>query len=410
MNIIAESMKTVKYLFKGILEKLVGGNKRRAAAEIAIEYGVGGQSFVAKELQISRNTVRKGINEIKTGEIIEDRFSERGRKKVTEKLPEIEKDISEIMEGQSQADPKFQTTRLYTNMSIKELKKQLIKRNKYTCEELPSERTLNTITNDMKYTVRTVKKTKPKEKIPETDFIFENLDRLHKEAAEDDEIVRLSVDTKDRVKIGKFSRGGTSRVGVEAYDHDFGDEYVTPFGIMDVKEKTVDVSLSTTKVTADFMVDRLEEYWLRKGYSGKTLLLNADNGPENNSSRTQFVKRMIQFSIDNNTPVILAYYPPYHSKYNPIERFWGILEQHWNGSLLDSKDVVLKYLQTTTYDGKTPNVAVITRPYKKGVKVGEKAMKIYERALERIAGLEKWFIRISPKKSMETLAFTECFY
>ena len=363
---------------------------------------------MSEEFQMSRNTVRKGMREIETGEEAVDKFGERGRKKSTEKLPDLEKHIREVFDAQSQADPKLQTSRLYTNMSIRELRKQLIIQHGYTDEELPSERTLCSIANELKYTVRTVKKTAPLKKVPETDLIFENLARVHENAADDDSVVRLSIDTKDRVKIGNFSRGGTSRVDVKAYDHDFGDEYVTPFGIMDVKEKTVDISICTTSVTADFMVDRLEEYWIANGYSGmgRTLLLNADNGVENSSNRTQFIKRMVQFSADHNTPITLVYYPPYHSKYNPIERVWGVLELHWNGALLDSAETVEKYTQTMTYAQKSPNVSIITQVYEKGVRVAKQAMKIYEQALERIAGLEKWFVRITPQKSLEVLATT----
>lgn len=410
---ISESIENVKYLLWDIVNKLSGGDKRRAAAKITIEYGAGGQSFASKALRVSRNTIRKGIREIEGGEAIPDRYNERGRKKSTEKLPGLESQIREVLDSQSQADPKFQTSRVYTNMSVQELRNQLMKRYGYPDEELPSVRALNNIVNEMKYTVQSVKKTKPVKKVPETDFIFENLSRVHEESSDDDSVVRLSIDTKDRVKVGGFSRGGKSRVKVEAYDHDFGDGYVTPFGIMNVKEKTVDISLSETKVTADFMADRLEEYWMANGYSGsgKSLLLNADNGPENSGSRTQFIKRMVEFSIEHNTDITLAYYPPYHSKYNPIERVWGVLEQHWNGTLLDNKETVVKYIQSMTYDQKAPkSVGIIAQAYKTGVRVGKKAMGIYEQALERVAGLEKWFIRISPRKCMEVLAFTDCFY
>ena len=60
------------------------------------------------------------------------------------------------------------------------------------------------------------------------------------------------------------------------------------------------------------------------------------------------MKHLIEFSANYEVEVILAYYPPYHSKYNPIERTWGILEQHGNGSLLDSVDTVLKFEQSMT--------------------------------------------------------------
>ena len=282
---LPESMQAVKHIFSSMAEKITNGAKRReAAAEIAKEYGYGGQTFAAKELQMSRNTVRKGARELESGEPAEDRFDQRGRKKATEKHPEMESQIKVILDGQSQADPKFQTDRLYTNMSIGEIRNQLIKQYGYTNEELPCERTLDTLVNKMGYTVRAVRKSKPLKKVEETELIFDNLSRLHETAKEDDNVVRLSIDAKDRVKLGEYSRGGTSRVRVEAYDHDFGDEYITPFGIMDVKGKTTAIYL-TSKVTADFIADMLDAYWKENGYSnsGKKLLLNVDNGPECNS-------------------------------------------------------------------------------------------------------------------------------
>ena len=410
---LSESIENVKHVIIPIINRLPDGcDKRRSAAELALEYGYGGQTYTANELNMSRNTVRKGIEEIKSGEIIEDKFYLRGRKKATEKLPELEAQIKAILDSQCQADPKFQTNRLYTSLSVDEIRKQLIKRYMYKDSELPSNRTLNTILNELRYTLKTVKKTEPIKKVPETELIFENLGRIHEISAEDDRIERLSIDTKDRVKVGNFSKGGKSRADVKASDHDFGNDYVVPFGIMDVKKKTATIYLSESKVTADCMVDCLDEYWIKHGYSGsgKLLLLNVDNGSENSSGRTQFIKRMIQFSIDHNTEVILAYYPPYHSKYNPIERVWGVLEQHWGGALLDSIETIHNYIETTTYDAKRLTAEVIDSVYKTGVKVCNKAMQIYEKALSRMAGLEKWYVRISPQRCMDVLAFTDYFY
>jgi len=403
---IFESIKEVKHLFIGLINQLSGAARRREAAKIAKDYGPGGQSFVSKEFNISRDTVRKGMAEIETGEEFRDKFDERGRKGTLEKLPLLEGQLRELLDSQSQADPKFKTDRLYTKISIKEIRCQLTKRYGYTDGELPTERTLNTIVNKLGYTLKPVMKTKPKKKIPETDLIFYNLERVHLIGDDDPDIIRLSIDTKDRVKIGNFSRGGDSRVGVHAYDHDFGNEYVTPFGIFNVKEKTAEILISESKVTADFMVDQLEEYWFAHGYSnsGKMLLLNADCGPENSSRRTQFVKRIIEFSIEYNTKVILAYYPPYHSKYNPVERLWGALERHWNGSLLDTKETVVKYAQSMTYNKRHPVVKVVSKAYENGVKVSKKIMKIYEKALNRMAGLEKWYVEISPSHAWETLS------
>lgn len=84
----------------------------------------------------------------------------------------------------------------------------------------------------------------------------------------------------------------------------------------------LELVFTQTKVTADFMIDSLEAYWLKQDFQNDidTLIINADNGPENNSRRTQFMKGIIEFAAKYDVKVILAYYPPYHSKYNPVER------------------------------------------------------------------------------------------
>ncbi len=105
-------------------------------------------------------------------------------------------------------------------------------------------------------------------------------------------------------------------------------KFLTPFGILDVANDQLDLVFTETKVTAYFMVDSIEAYWLKQNFQNDldNLIINADNGPENNSRITQFMKRIIAFSAKYEVKVILAYYPPYHCKYNSIERVWGRLE------------------------------------------------------------------------------------
>ena len=135
--------------------------------------------------------------------------------------------------------------------------------------------------------------------------------------------LRISLDAKAIVKIGELSRDGYNRVPVAAADHDFNpDARVTPFGFLLPKYGDLFLSLGTSKITSDFIVDRLEDLWqtlLRPRFPlVTTLVLNMDNGPENHSRRTQFIKRLIDFVAENQVTVQLAYYPPYHSKYNRV--------------------------------------------------------------------------------------------
>lgn len=93
----------------------------------------------------------------------------------------------------------------------------------------------------------------------------------------------------------------------------------------------------------------------------------------------------------------LAYYPPYHSKYHPIERCFGWLEQHWNGSLLDTVDTVLNFAQTLTFKGQNPIVTLVNQVYATGVKLTTAAMTELEQHLHRHPSLPKWFVEIFPQ-------------
>src|SRR5262249_48902475 len=110
--------------------------------------------------------------------------------------------------------------------------------------------------------------------------------------------------------------------------------------------------------------------------------------------RTQFMKRILQFSQEARISVELAYYPPYHSKYNSIERCWGALENHWNGSLLDSIPTVLRFAQTMTWHGKHPLVTLLTKTYQKGVRLTEDEMAELEQHFQRLPDLAKWFVSV----------------
>lgn len=183
-----------------------------------------------------------------------------------------------------------------------------------------------------------------------------------------------------------------------AVDHDFQPAAtVTLVGILLPTSDEVFFYGVTSKVTSDCLVDRLVDWWetVKERFSHiTTLLINLDNGPENHSRRTQFMQRLLEFVQEYHISVRLAYYPPYHSKYNPVERCWGILEQHWNGALLDSVEAVIQYATSMTWKGKHPVVELITTTYQTGVKLTKQEMDVLETQLQRLPSLEKWFVNI----------------
>lgn len=392
---------SVKTLFVETAQALKGATRRLFLARGVKALGPGGAQQAERELGWNRVTVRKGQHELDSGLICLDAFSWRGRKRAEVRLPNLLNDLRALVDSQSQTDPSFKTTRLYTRLSAAEVRQQLITQKGYTEDELPTTRTLSTKLNELGYHLRKVAKSKPKKKRPETDAIFEQVHQINAAADQADEVLRLSMDAKAPVKIGDFSRGGVSRVEVAAADHDFKPTAtLTPWGFLLPKYDDLFLYFSTSKITSDFIVDRLSDLWctfLRPRFPQvKLLVLNQDNGPENHSRRTQFLKRIVEFTVEHHLMVRLAYYPPYHSKYNPVERSFGVLENHWNGALLDEVETALKFAESMTWKGKHPIVQLVTTVYPTGVRLTQAAMKEVEKRVQRLPSLGKWFVDIVP--------------
>ncbi len=182
---------------------------------------------------------------------------------------------------------------------------------------------------------------------------------------------------------------------------------VTPVGILLPEHDELFLACVTSKVTSDCLVDILQMWWqsVRERFEQiNTLVINLDNGPENHSHRTQFLNRLVAFAQTHHLTVKLAYSPPYHSKYNPVERCWGTLEQHWNADLLDSIETVVKFAQTMKWKGNPAVVRLLTTISHTGVRLTKKAMTQVETHVQRLIGLERWFLDIpgSPSPSSDT--------
>ena len=153
--------------------------------------------------------------------------------------------------------------------------------------------------------------------------------------------------------------------------------------------------------TSDFWGDGLKLWWLQVKDalpSIRRLVIYLDNGPNNSGSRTQFLKRMIEFADWSGLEIRLVYYPPYHSKYNPIERCWSSLEQKWGGALLNCLKVILQQALRMKWRGQHPTVKRLHGEYPDGVRLSKKQMKPYEARLERSKALPKYDIVIPPKQ------------
>ena len=207
---------------KDAARKLTGTKRRAFQAQVTLDYLDGSARRAERMFGWYRKTVELGLNELRTGITCRDNFSARGNRKTEEKLPQLGHDIRSLAEPESQQDPKFQSPFQYTRMTAQGMHQSLIEKKGWNDEDLPCENTIGNILNLLGYRLRRVQKAKPVKRVRETDAIFKNVHRENQASDEREDSLRISIDTKAKLDVGDFSRGGTSRgsQATQAWDHD----------------------------------------------------------------------------------------------------------------------------------------------------------------------------------------------
>jgi hypothetical protein len=157
---------SLKALLIDTAKQLKGSARRIFMARAVKELGPGGQRRAEGELGWNRVTIRKGTHEVESGFACIDAYSARGRKRAEDHLPNLLDDIKDIVDSQSQTDPKFRTNRLYSRLSAAEVRRQLIGQKGYNDEQLPTVQTISTKLNQLGYFPKKVAKTRPQKNFP----------------------------------------------------------------------------------------------------------------------------------------------------------------------------------------------------------------------------------------------------
>ena len=307
--------------------------------------------------------------------------------------------IEAIVVEHSQIDPSLKTQRCYVRLTSRYILKELLLHQGYDLRSFCN-KTVHNVINRLGYTLKKVLKTKPARKIPETDAIFDNVARQHALAKANPRILRISIDTKAKVKIGNLSRGGYSRLkkAPKADDHDHkSDAILVPFGIYEINSDNVFLIFGQSHETADFIGDALEQWWLERQFMQDdydVLMIDLDNGSSVASSTKQFMKRITAFAKKINMCIKLVYYPPYHSKYNPVERVWAALENYWKPLILDTIDNALQIAAKMTWKGMNPIVSFIDTIYKTGIKLSDEEFDEISPFIQKNPNLYKWDVNI----------------
>ena len=194
-------------LIRSGAKRLTGSQRRLFQAEVTLALCDGCARQAERRFGWGRETVAKGLHELRHGLRCLENFAARGRQRSADKYPRLAADIRAIVEPQAYADPELKSSRRYSNLSAAEVRDALLSKG-YAEDQLPSERTMRDILNRMNYRLKRIQKGKPLRKTKETDAIFANVQRVREQARGEPETLEISMDAKAKVALGDYVRGG----------------------------------------------------------------------------------------------------------------------------------------------------------------------------------------------------------
>jgi len=363
---------------KEFYESLNERDRRRYAGIEALKLGHGGRNYISGVLGCSRRTVSKGAREVSglsTGEVnARIRQSGGGRKDYQTRWPDIDESFLAVLRDHTAGDPMDEGVR-WTNLSWGEIVTAL--REDHGIEV--SKWVVRRLLKKHNYRRRKAQKKRTMRQVDHRNDQFENIARLKAEyEATGNPIV--SLDTKKKESLGNFYRDGHlyTLETLQTYDHDFksfAEGVVIPHGIYDQRRNIGYIQLGTSHDTSEFACDSFRHWWDtygRKHYPDATSILVLCDGGGSNSARHYIFKQDLQELADEiDVEIRIAHYPPYCSKYNPIEhRLFPHVTRACQGVVFTSVELVKELMENThTKTGLRAFVHVIDKAYQTGQKV-----------------------------------------
>jgi len=252
---------------------------------------------------------------------------------------------------------------------------------------------------------RQIRKDLPGGEHPDRDAQFERIAHWI-EQYESDGNPWFSIDTKAKEHLGKLYRKGRVRgnKSFQAFDHDFpswADGVVIPHGIFDRKLNVGHINIGLSRDTTEFACDSFRWYWNRIGKQrypdADSILLTCDGGGSNSARKYIFKYDLERLSNSIGLPIRVAHYPPYCSKYNPIERrFFPHVARACSGMLFDTIETVVTLMRrAATSTGLRTTVNVMRRSYEAGRKASDALKQQLTIKYDKI--LPKWNYTAAPK-------------
>jgi len=397
---------SVEQIMIGVYTGFSEKDRRHYSAAEAIKLGFGGISYIAELFNCDPKTIRKGIYELEHPETIEkdrDRKKGGGRKKKIESIPGINDAFLKVVYLYTAGDPMDDKVR-WTNLTHQQVADKL--------EEtgiLVSKKIVKNLFKKHGFVKRKMQKTVGTGKGDSEDRNkqFEIIASLRAEYELAGNPI-ISMDTKKKEALGNLYRSGSlyTTEFQKVFDHDFphlADGICIPHGLFDVTSNSAYVNIGTSKDTSEFACDSIRQWWYNEGqhhYSDvDSILLLCDGGGSNSYRHFIFKYDLQNLSDELGIEIRIAHYPPYTSKWNPIEhRLFCHITRALQGVVLKSYELVHELIETTTTKkGLTVTANIIKTAYE----IGRKVPKDFKKTMKIIFDeqLGKWNYRAVPQQA-----------
>lgn len=395
---------------KRMLPLLNERQKRLFLASEALSYGHGGISLISRISGASRNTIKAGIKEHKTGADTDNyaRKQGGGRHFIETNNPLIADKILEIVEPKTFGNPLKILS--YTTESLRKISDKLTQQGLKI-----SHTTVGKILQSMGYSKQTNQKMlQVGEPHPDRNAQFEHINQTAQNYLKAGTPV-ISVDTKKKELIGNFKNPGkeyrTKSNPRKVLDHDFPIEElgkIAPYGVYNVNNNVGFVNVGVSHDTSEFAVESISRWWEVVGkhtFLGvKCLYITADCGGSNSYRAKMWKFGLQQFANRTGLSVEVSHFPPGASKWNKVEhRLFCYISKSWAGqSLVDVQTAIDLIGSTQTTTGLRVVCVRDDSDYELARKVSDEDFATIN--IETIGAFETWNYRISPNTNDQVIS------
>lgn len=400
----AEIEQVMKRYYATLAEK----DRRRYAAIEALKLGGGGQRYIAGLLGCSEKTVSRGMAELKglpEAALVEARQRKAGggRKGYAATHPQLDVQFQAVLKDHTAGHPMDDQV-VWTDLTPQQISERLEQDHQVKV----SKSVVGKLLKKHRYRRRKAQKKHTMKAVPQRDAQFCKIAlTLAEYRAAGNPII--SFDTKKKETLGNFYRAGRlyTQQAVRTYDHDFNsfaEGVIIPHGIYDLHHNLGFLHLGLSKDTSQFACDCIRDWWFRFGraaYPTATSLLGLCDGGGSNSSQHYIFKEDLQkLAEDLGLEIRIAHYPPYCSKYNPIEhRLFPHVTRACQGVIFTSVALVKELMEKThTTQGLKVVVDIVEKVYQTGRKVAEDFKTKMQIIFDEV--LPQWNYRAIPTQTI----------